>query len=325
MRTTSLLALLLLGFTLSTASAAQDGPPILTSPRYPLDTVPTWALLEVRMLFTLIDEEAMVRRHGQTLRLDVQGFNCGPVYCSYSAFPVELGLLEAGTYRVETWVAGEYSGSTLLEVGMGPRLSISPAVPTEEDAVTLHLKGSFGPCPSAEGILLSGNTLTVEIRQGNCATSPTQDELEVELPPKAAGDYSIEVLQNGQPAAYFNYTVLPARAKLQNGRFELTATWRDALGQSGTARLVQAPSNDSALFYFFSADNWELMVKVLDGCAINGAYWVFAAASTDVEYSVTIEDLENPGMPFSFGNRLGQPAAAITHLDVFPCPSEVAP
>lgn len=325
MRTTPLLAWLLLGCTLSTAAAAQDGPPIHTSPRYPLDTVPTWALLEASILYYRIDEEPMVRRHGQTIRLDVRAFDCSPLLCNYSPFPVELGLLEAGTYSVETWANGEYFGSTPLIVAAGPRLSIAPALPTEDDAVTLHLQGNFGPCPSAETVQVSGNSLTVEIRQGNCAANPGQDELELELPPKAAGNYHIEVLQNGQPAGSFSYTVLPTRAKLQNGRFELSATWRDALGQSGTARLVQTPSNDSALFYFFTADNWELMVKVLDGCAINGAYWVFAAASTDVEYAVSIEDLENPGEPFSFGNRLGQPAAAITHLDVFPCSSEAAP
>jgi hypothetical protein len=43
-------------------------------------------------------------------------------------------------------------------------------------------------------------------------------------------------------------------------------------------------------FWFFRADNVELMVKMLDGTRLNGYFWVFYGALTDVEYDLTIED-----------------------------------
>ncbi len=61
------------------------------------------------------------------------------------------------------------------------------------------------------------------------------------------------------------------------------------------------------------------MVKVLKGCFINGHYWVFAAAASDVEIAGTVVDLEQ-NRSFSFGNTLGQPAAAITSITAFACP-----
>ncbi len=41
-------------------------------------------------------------------------------------------------------------------------------------------------------------------------------------------------------------------------------------------------SPDSALFWMFAPGNWEVLVKVLDGCASNGRYWILSAGATDV-------------------------------------------
>ena len=39
------------------------------------------------------------------------------------------------------------------------------------------------------------------------------------------------------------------------------------------------------------SSNVELILKVVDGTAVNGKRWVFVAALTDVAYTVTIRDL----------------------------------
>ncbi len=46
--------------------------------------------------------------------------------------------------------------------------------------------------------------------------------------------------------------------------------------------MVPGATNESGLFWFFDDDNWEMLVKVLDGCGTNGHFWVFLAAATDV-------------------------------------------
>jgi uncharacterized metal-binding protein len=43
-------------------------------------------------------------------------------------------------------------------------------------------------------------------------------------------------------------------------------------------------------FWFFSPDNPEILVKVLDGCSFNGAKWFFASAGTNVGFTVTLTD-----------------------------------
>ena len=79
-------------------------------------------------------------------------------------------------------------------------------------------------------------------------------------------------------------------------------------------------SDTSILYWFFEEDNWELMLKVLDGCSFNGHYWVFAAAATDVEYTLEVTDLQN-GDTWTHQNPLGQASAAVTDTEALPtCP-----
>ena len=110
------------------------------------------------------------------------------------------------------------------------------------------------------------------------------------------------------------------RRCVQGGRFAVEATWRDAAGGSDTARAAPAGSADTALLWFFEPSNWELMVKVLDGCDINGHFWVYAAASTDVEYQLTVTDLET-GQIFTYHNPLGTASPAVNQTEAFAtCP-----
>ena len=84
--------------------------------------------------------------------------------------------------------------------------------------------------------------------------------------------------------------------------------------------MVPAGSDTSGLFWFFDADNWEVLVKVLDGCAINQRFWVFAAATTNVEYTLRVTDIESGALSEYF-NPLGRAADAITDTSAFAtCP-----
>jgi len=111
----------------------------------------------------------------------------------------------------------------------------------------------------------------------------------------------------------------PTARCLQGGRFRAEVSWRDFQDRSGPGRAVPARSADTALFRFFDPANWELMVKVLDGCGSGGHYWVFASASTNVEYTLTVTDLET-GAARSYDNPLGQVAETVTDTSAFPCP-----
>jgi hypothetical protein len=106
---------------------------------------------------------------------------------------------------------------------------------------------------------------------------------------------------------------------LQGGRFRAEIDFAAYDGAAGPARAARGGrSADTAIFTFFEPSNWELMVKVLDGCAINSHFWVYAAASTDVEYTMTITDIAT-GARQVYVNPLGRVAETVTDNLAFSC------
>ncbi len=111
---------------------------------------------------------------------------------------------------------------------------------------------------------------------------------------------------------------------LNDGRFKVEVDWRSFNDEIGVGKVVGGtPSDDSGIFYFFTPDNWEMLVKVLDVCDnpnVNPHFWVFFAATTDVEYTVTITDTQTSAVR-QYSNPLGNAAAAITDTSAFAtCP-----
>ena len=95
--------------------------------------------------------------------------------------------------------------------------------------------------------------------------------------------------------------------------------WRDFQNATGAGQVVLS-SADSGLFWFFQPDNWEMTVKVLDGCGLNSHFWVFASATTDVEYTLRVTDTET-GLTKEYTTPLGTAAPAITDTEAFAtCP-----
>ena len=103
---------------------------------------------------------------------------------------------------------------------------------------------------------------------------------------------------------------------LNQYRFKVEATFRDFNGNQGSGEMVPLRSDDSGLIWFFSPDNWEVLVKVLDGCDFNDRFWVFAAATTNVEYTLQVTDTWT-GEARTYFNELGQASAAVTDTSAF--------
>ncbi|MEM7051859.1 MAG: hypothetical protein AAF604_19490 [Acidobacteriota bacterium] len=106
---------------------------------------------------------------------------------------------------------------------------------------------------------------------------------------------------------------------LNGERFAVEIDWRKPDGETGVGSLVTR-SDDSALFWFFEASNWEFLVKVIDGCPVNQRFWVLASASTNVEYTLRVTDTRS-GHFQEYRNEQGNSAAAITDTATFAvCP-----
>jgi N-acetylglucosamine-6-sulfatase len=73
-------------------------------------------------------------------------------------------------------------------------------------------------------------------------------------------------------------------------------------------------------FWFFSPDNPEMLVKLLDACDANGQKWVFASAGTNVGFTATVTDTLT-GSQKSYPNPDQTPAVAIQDTSFEACAS----
>jgi len=97
-------------------------------------------------------------------------------------------------------------------------------------------------------------------------------------------------------------------------RFRASVVWRDAGGNTGGGQALPITDNTSA-FWFFDPTNVELVVKVLDGRSVNGKFWVFYGALTNVEYTITVTDTLTGAVKIYF-NAQGQ-LASVADTGVF--------
>jgi hypothetical protein len=109
-----------------------------------------------------------------------------------------------------------------------------------------------------------------------------------------------------------------------NNRFAVRSFWRTnptpGTPTDGQAQVAGCPNAGSGLFWFFSSTNWEVMVKVLNGCGLNNRWWVFSAATTNVFYRLEVTDVTSGEQKIYF-NYPGPPAPAVTDTDALDvCP-----
>ena len=102
---------------------------------------------------------------------------------------------------------------------------------------------------------------------------------------------------------------------LKGSRFEVRLDHL-AEGEPRPARVADSGTEESGLFWIFDPANWEVLVKVLDGCS-NGAVWVYGASTTDVGYVITVTDTAS-GEVRKYRNEPGRRATSITDMNAFP-------
>ena len=106
-------------------------------------------------------------------------------------------------------------------------------------------------------------------------------------------------------------------------RFEITVSYSTMLngGTAGDGQAISLAPLDirrGGLFWFFDITNPELLIKVLNGCAIDGHFWVFWSAGTTVGLELRVTDTTT-GATVTYLSTDGQPAEPVTDTAAFAC------
>jgi hypothetical protein len=112
-------------------------------------------------------------------------------------------------------------------------------------------------------------------------------------------------------------------ACLGGGRFQVTVDWQTSTA-SGAGRVMsfggqRAENDDSVFYWFFSSTNFEMGLKVLDGCAVNGKFWVFVSGLTNQGWTVHVHDTAT-GATKTYSNALGHLTTTTADTSALSCP-----
>ncbi len=105
--------------------------------------------------------------------------------------------------------------------------------------------------------------------------------------PQITGSYSLTLqgVAGPPPGSCSTATALCLGAS----RFNVSVEWATTDGRTGSGQAVVL-SDDTGYFWFFDQANVELVVKVLDARGVNGHFWVFYGALSNVRYTITVQD-----------------------------------
>lgn len=145
-----------------------------------------------------------------------------------------------------------------------------------------------------------------------------------------ASGYYVILVQSVTPFGYGDYSLsLKAEATpggcamgacLNDGRFQVTATWKKSDGSTGAATPAMF-TNDTGYFWFFSDSNVELVIKVLG--PVNGKFWVFASGLTNVGVDIVVLDTAT-GVAKTYRNPVGTAFQPIQDTSGFAPPAQNA-
>ena len=117
-------------------------------------------------------------------------------------------------------------------------------------------------------------------------------------------------------------TELPATLCLDRNRFQTEVAWEDDLGRQTPAFTTKITDTVGDFSFLNLVDGFpnELVVNVVDRCAVNSMFWVFVGGVTNIEYDLTMTDTAS-GESRSYTNPLGELAEPVQDTTAFAtCP-----
>jgi len=133
----------------------------------------------------------------------------------------------------------------------------------------------------------------VRITSGNAALGPDDS-------PPVTDVVVMDDFVYGEPHALLSACGTDASTLCLGARFQVQVSARAP--SQATVHPAQAVgiTADSGAFCFFTHNNLDLLVKVVDGSTFNGKMWVFIGAASNIEYTVTVTDTQTSAVKTYF-------------------------
>ncbi len=106
-----------------------------------------------------------------------------------------------------------------------------------------------------------------------------------------------------------------------DGGYRVRMCYITGEGETGQARAGVWASSQSGILWFFSRENAEVLVKVLDGCEYDGHRWVFVAPVTDLGFELRVTGPD--GDTWTHTNEAGTTAPTRSDTSAFRCSGAV--
>jgi len=250
----------------------------------------------------------------------------------------------AGTYTV---MLRAHDGTSLVNATMGGALldrtrtwTVNVTGTGGSTPTVASVSPSSGPTTGGTPVTVTGTNFvsgaTVSFA-GSAASNVVVNgatSISCKTPAGSAGPVTVSVTTSGGTGSLpsgFTYTgggggpCTPSATSLclNGSRFRLTSRWTN-YNDGSTGDGVAVPlTNDTGYFWFFNSSNVELVIKVLDGRGVNGAFWVLYGALSDVGYTIQITDTVT-GVVKSFVNP-AHVLASVADINAFPAARGDAP
>lgn len=99
-------------------------------------------------------------------------------------------------------------------------------------------------------------------------------------------------------------------ACLLGGRYEVKVSYASNNNGSGAAQVmafsgVRAEDDESVFLWFFDPSNFEIGLKILNGCAVDHHHWVFISGLTNQGWTVQVKDTQTTASA-TYSNPIGR-------------------
>jgi hypothetical protein len=267
---------------------------------------------------------------GESISLVPAGVTAGGLFWFFSAANPEMlvKVLNACAVNESFWVfysAGTNVGLTtivadtqasLINIYTNPNGTAAP--PVQDTSTFSCASGDAAPGPGAGWRFIAAAAAPAQ-PAAVAASSPQAASVVPAAggrrPASAAASASESV---AQPKAGCAST---ATSLCIGGRYAVSVSYQSS-SLSGLGQAIPLNSlgvAEGGLFWFFSLTNPEMLVKIIDGCALNDKHWVFFSAGTNVGLVVTVMDTAT-GQSVQYTNPNGTAAAPVQDTAALSCP-----